>query len=88
MDLSQEPEGWARESILAAGITLQRAGVIDVKTALDALIDNQVPLPTNQHAACNTVVPGKRSADPGPILRERRCAMIGAPTRFNDLHRW
>src|SRR5712671_5191365 len=40
-----------RESILAAGLALQQAGVIDtkvdVKTALDALIDDQVPLPTN-----------------------------------------
>jgi sulfonate transport system substrate-binding protein len=40
-----------RESILAAGIALQQAGVIDakvdVKAALDALIDDQVPLPTN-----------------------------------------
>jgi sulfonate transport system substrate-binding protein len=40
-----------RESILAAGVALQQAGVIepkvDVKAALDALIDDQVPLPTN-----------------------------------------
>ena len=40
-----------RESILAAGIALQQAGVIDAKTdvkaALDSLIDDQVPLPTN-----------------------------------------
>ena len=40
-----------RESILAAGIALQQAGVIDAKTdvkaTLDALIDDQVPLPTN-----------------------------------------
>jgi sulfonate transport system substrate-binding protein len=40
-----------RESILAAGLALQQAGVIDAKTdvkaALDALIDDQVPLPTN-----------------------------------------
>jgi sulfonate transport system substrate-binding protein len=40
-----------RESILAAGIALQQAGVIDakvdVKATLDALIDVQVPLPTN-----------------------------------------
>src|SRR3977135_1648651 len=40
-----------RESILAAGIALQQAGVIDakvdVKATLDALIDDQVPLPTN-----------------------------------------
>ena len=39
-----------RESILAAGLALQQAGVIDakvdVKSALDALIDDQVPLPT------------------------------------------
>ena len=40
-----------RESILAAGVALQQAGVIDAKTdvkaALDSLIDDQVPLPTN-----------------------------------------
>jgi sulfonate transport system substrate-binding protein len=40
-----------RESILAAGIALQQAGVIDakidVKAALDSLLDDQVPLPTN-----------------------------------------
>jgi len=40
-----------RESILAAGVALQRASVIDakadVKANLDALIDDQVPLPTN-----------------------------------------
>jgi sulfonate transport system substrate-binding protein len=40
-----------RESILAAGLALQQAGVIeakvDVKAALEALIDEQVPLPTN-----------------------------------------
>src|SRR6201985_3217157 len=40
-----------RESILAAGQALQQAGVIDastdVKPALDSLIDDQVPLPTN-----------------------------------------
>jgi sulfonate transport system substrate-binding protein len=40
-----------RESILAAGVALQQAGVIDakvdVKATLDALIDDQVPLPTN-----------------------------------------
>jgi sulfonate transport system substrate-binding protein len=40
-----------RESILAAGLALQQAGVIDakvdVKSALDALIDDQVLLPTN-----------------------------------------
>jgi sulfonate transport system substrate-binding protein len=40
-----------RESILAAGQALQQAGVIDakvdVKASLDALIDDQVPLPTN-----------------------------------------
>ena len=40
-----------RESILAAGLVLQQAGVIDskvdVKANLDALIDDQVPLPTN-----------------------------------------
>jgi sulfonate transport system substrate-binding protein len=40
-----------RDSILAAGLALQQAGVIeakvDVKAKLDALIDDQVPLPTN-----------------------------------------
>ena len=40
-----------RESILAAGLALQQAGVIDakvdVKAALDSLIDDGVPLPTN-----------------------------------------
>ena len=40
-----------RESILAAGLALQQAGVIDakvdVRAALDGLIDDQVPLPTN-----------------------------------------
>ncbi|HEY0218659.1 MAG TPA: aliphatic sulfonate ABC transporter substrate-binding protein [Afipia sp.] len=40
-----------RESILAAGLTLQQAGVIqpsvDVKATVDALLDDQVPLPTN-----------------------------------------
>jgi sulfonate transport system substrate-binding protein len=40
-----------RDSILAAGIALQQASVIDakvdVKAALDSLIDDQVPLPTN-----------------------------------------
>ena len=40
-----------RQSILAAGLALQQAGVIDaradVKASLDALIDDQVPLPTN-----------------------------------------
>jgi sulfonate transport system substrate-binding protein len=40
-----------RDSILAAGLALQQAGVIDakidVKATLDALIDDQVPLPTN-----------------------------------------
>jgi sulfonate transport system substrate-binding protein len=40
-----------RESILAAGIALQQAGVIpvkvDVKKALDDLIDDRVPLPGN-----------------------------------------
>ncbi|MGN6285005.1 MAG: aliphatic sulfonate ABC transporter substrate-binding protein [Afipia sp.] len=40
-----------RDSILAAGLALQEAGVIkkdvDVKAALDSLIDDQVPLPTN-----------------------------------------
>ncbi|MEA2756045.1 MAG: sulfonate transport system substrate-binding protein [Aliidongia sp.] len=40
-----------RDSILAAGRALQQAGVIDakvdVKATLDALIDDQVPLPAN-----------------------------------------
>jgi sulfonate transport system substrate-binding protein len=40
-----------RESILAAGLALQQAGVIDakvdVKASLDQLIDDGVPLPTN-----------------------------------------
>jgi sulfonate transport system substrate-binding protein len=40
-----------RDSILAAGLALQQAGVVaanvDVKGTLDALIDDQVPLPTN-----------------------------------------
>jgi sulfonate transport system substrate-binding protein len=40
-----------RDSILAAGLALQQAGVIDakvdVKAALDSLIDDQVPLPMN-----------------------------------------
>src|SRR6201987_1967278 len=40
-----------RDSILAAVMALQQAGVIeaktDVKAALDSLIDDQVPLPTN-----------------------------------------
>src|SRR6201995_101168 len=51
-DLSHNRIGTAqRESILAAGLALQQAGVIDakvdVKATLDALIDDQVPLPTN-----------------------------------------
>ena len=40
-----------REFIMAAGVALQQAGVIDakvdVKAALDSLIDDGVPLPTN-----------------------------------------
>src|SRR5579872_3551699 len=40
-----------RQSMLAAGLALQQAGVIDakadVKAALDALIDDSVPLPAN-----------------------------------------
>jgi sulfonate transport system substrate-binding protein len=40
-----------RESILAAGLALQQAGVVDakvdVKATLDTLLDDQVPLPTN-----------------------------------------
>jgi sulfonate transport system substrate-binding protein len=43
--------GPQRESILAAGLALREAGVIDakvdVKAALETLIDDQVPLPTN-----------------------------------------
>jgi len=51
-DLSHSRIGAAqRASILAAGLALQQAGVIeakvDVKAALDALIDDSVPLPTN-----------------------------------------
>src|SRR5579871_3190682 len=51
-DLSFSRIGAAqRESILAAGRALQQAGVIeakvDVKAALDSLIDDGVPLPTN-----------------------------------------
>src|SRR3569623_1409817 len=40
-----------RESILAAGLALQQAGVVDakvdVKAVLDSLIDDQIPLPTS-----------------------------------------
>jgi sulfonate transport system substrate-binding protein len=40
-----------RESILAAGLALQQAGLIDpkvdVKAALEGLVDDQVPLPSN-----------------------------------------
>jgi sulfonate transport system substrate-binding protein len=40
-----------RESILAAGLALQQAGVVDakvdVKATLDTLLDDHVPLPTN-----------------------------------------
>jgi sulfonate transport system substrate-binding protein len=40
-----------RESILAAGLALQQAGVVDakvdVKAVLDTLLDDHVPLPTN-----------------------------------------
>jgi len=40
-----------RDSILAAGIALQQAGVIDakvdVKAVLESLLDDEVPLPTN-----------------------------------------
>jgi sulfonate transport system substrate-binding protein len=40
-----------RDSILAAGLALQQASVVDakvdVKATLDSLIDDQVPLPTN-----------------------------------------
>src|ERR1041385_1932456 len=40
-----------RDSILAAGLALQQAGVVDakvdVKATLDALLDDHVPLPTN-----------------------------------------
>jgi sulfonate transport system substrate-binding protein len=51
-DLTHSRIGAAqRESILAAGLALQQAGVIDakvdVRAALDGLIDDQVPLPTN-----------------------------------------
>ena len=43
-----------RDSILAAGLALQQAGVIDakvdVKATVDALIDDQVALPTTDVA--------------------------------------
>lgn len=51
-DLSNGKIGKAQhDSILAAGLALQQAGVldakVDVKAALDSLIDDQIPLPTN-----------------------------------------
>ena len=51
-DLSNGKIGKAQhDTILAAGIALQQAGVldakVDVKAALDNLIDDQIPLPTN-----------------------------------------
>ena len=51
-DLSNGKIGKAQhDTILAAGIALQQAGVldakVDVKGALDNLIDDQIPLPTN-----------------------------------------
>jgi sulfonate transport system substrate-binding protein len=51
-DLTSSRIGAAqRESILAAGLALQQAGVIDpkvdVRAALDGLIDDQVPLPAD-----------------------------------------
>jgi sulfonate transport system substrate-binding protein len=51
-DISNGKIGKAqRETILAAGLALQQAGVldakVDVKAALDNLIDDQIPLPTN-----------------------------------------
>ena len=49
--IDSTPTEPTRESILAAGLALQQAGVIDakvdVKASVDALIDDQVPLPTN-----------------------------------------
>src|SRR5690242_8700653 len=51
-DISNGKIGRAqRDTILAAGLALQQAGVLDakveVKAALDNLIDDQIPLPTN-----------------------------------------
>jgi sulfonate transport system substrate-binding protein len=51
-DLTHSRIGAAqRESILAAGLALQQAGVIaanvDVKASVDSLIDDRVPLPSN-----------------------------------------
>ncbi|GAB1717860.1 MAG: ABC transporter substrate-binding protein [Nitrobacter sp.] len=51
-DISNGKIGKAqRDSILAAGLALQQAGVldakVDVKAALDNLIDDQIPLPAN-----------------------------------------
>ena len=51
-DISNGKIGKAqRDTILAAGLALQQAGVldakVDVKAALDNLIDDQVPLPAN-----------------------------------------
>jgi sulfonate transport system substrate-binding protein len=51
-DISNGKIGQAqRDTILAAGLALQQAGVldakVDVKAALDGLIDDQIPLPAN-----------------------------------------
>ena len=51
-DISNGKIGKAqRDTILAAGLALQQAGVldakVDVKAALDGLIDDQIPLPAN-----------------------------------------
>jgi sulfonate transport system substrate-binding protein len=51
-DISNGKIGKAQhDTILAAGLALQQAGVldakVDVKAALDNLIDDQIPLPTN-----------------------------------------
>ncbi len=51
-DISNGKIGKAqRDTILAAGMALQQAGVldakVDVKAALDSLIDDQIPLPAN-----------------------------------------
>jgi sulfonate transport system substrate-binding protein len=51
-DISNGKIGKAqRDTILAAGLALQQAGVldakVDVKAALDNLIDDQIPLPAN-----------------------------------------
>src|SRR4029453_19077777 len=56
-----------KESILAAGVALQQAGVIpanvDGKATVDALIDDRVTLPTHRSFAC--VCCGPARPDPG-----------------------